>query len=191
MKRHKYLVTVAVAIIPWASMAFAQPAPRPPAGDHPQPPTEPPPPPATTTEAPPPPTTPPTTPTTPPTSPATPPTPTQPPPEVPPSTPAKEEPKEEPKTELKLGGFIMGAAYYDTNNNIVRPWLVRVNGEGDPSVDIDSLPTRLIVTASTKYKGIEGKGHAEFDLKIGDAARIRQVYASVGSDWGSVLVGQA
>src|SRR5678816_3436916 len=40
-------------------------------------------------------------------------------------------------------------------------------------------------------KGMEGKAHAEFDLKIGDAARIRQVYASFGADWGSVLVGQA
>jgi len=99
--------------------------------------------------------------------------------------------KEEPRSELKLGGFVMGAAYYDTNNNIVRPWLVKVNGEGDRSLDIDPLPTRLIAMASTRYKGLEGKGHVELDLKIGDAARIRQVFASFGADWGSVLVGQA
>ena len=126
-------------------------------------------------------------------TPAEPPPPTAPPePVVAPVAPEPPPPDDDkPQTEIKFGGFVMGAAYYDTNSNIVRPWLIRVLGEGDPSFDFDQLPTRVVATSTTKYRGIVGTGHVEVDLKLGDFARLRQVYASVGGDWGSVLIGQA
>lgn len=116
----------------------------------------------------------------------------EPPPKPDPKPEAKPDPKPEAKAELKLGGFVFGGMYYDTNTAIVRPWLVRVTGKSDKGgFDVDPLGTRLNMTGTYKKGTMEAKGFLEVDLKTGDLGRLREAYASIGGDRGTVLAGQA